>query len=476
MARAFRADPGEPVFRSEIKPHLIDVGRIIDHQPFRLFTARVFALCFVAMLSEGYDLGVAGYAAPGLLRQFGMTRPQIAPVFSAALLGMLVGALAAGIVGDRAGRKKAIVVALGVTCLGSFCSARAATLEGLLLARFVVGLGLGGTLPNVTALLAEYLPVRVRGTFSTYAFMGITAGGILPGLVAGLLHLDGWRALFLVGALIPLACVPLVAAFLPESLKFLALRRADSGEVRRWLTKMDPSLALPSGSSFVLDERRSEGRPFSQIVEGRLALVTPMLWVCFVAIMMVNFFVNSWITVLLRDFGYRHGEAAWASSLYYIGGVTGGLLIGVLLDRLGAATLLVTALLGALVTYLLGLGARSHGIVDAMVFLVGFAVLGGQVGMSSLAGMLYPTAVRSEGVGLAHSIGRIGAICGPLFAGVLMGRDASLRSLFMLPAAAMLLAAISFAVITWRMTGRLPGRRFAHLGGQDRPARPAGTG
>ena len=443
--------------------NVVNVSGIIDDQPIRRITVRVFGICFLAMLSEGYDLGVTGYAAPGILKGFGIVRDQMAPIFSAALFGMLVGALCAGIIGDKFGRKSGIIIASIVVCVGSFVSANAPSLQALFWARFIVGLGLGGILPNVTALMAEFLPKRIRGAFTTYAFMGITAGGILPSLTTGFLREEDWRSLFVIGGIIPLFCVPLLLLFLPESLKFLALHDKHIPKLRHWLHQIAPDLPLAANARFVIDERKLESSFLRTIFAQRLKIITPTLWLCFIAIMMVNFFVNSWLTVLLRDIGYTHGQSALTSSLYYVGGVTGGLVIGFALDRIGSIVLALATACGAVATIMLGAFHGTHGIVDVLVFIVGFSVLGSQVGMSSLAGMLYQTAVRSKGAGLAHSIGRLGAISGPLIAGVLMADHVSLLGLFSVPAIPMTLAAVGFFLITWTWTGRAGGRGFVAL-------------
>jgi AAHS family 4-hydroxybenzoate transporter-like MFS transporter len=169
---------------------IIDVSGVVDYQPIRRVTMQVFALCFLAMLSEGYDLGVVGYAAPGILKGFHITRQQMAPMFSMALFGMLIGSLAAGVIGDRFGRKGGVLTSCAVIALASFACAYAPSIETLFWCRLFVGIGLGGLLPNITAIMAEYLPKKIRGAFTTYAFMGITTGGVIPGLFSGMVKED----------------------------------------------------------------------------------------------------------------------------------------------------------------------------------------------------------------------------------------------------------------------------------------------
>jgi MFS transporter, AAHS family, 4-hydroxybenzoate transporter len=177
----------------------------------------------------------------------------------------------------------------------------------------------------------------------------------------------------------------------------------------------------------------------------------------------VNFFLNSWITLVLTDIGFSAKEAAATTSLYYVGGICGGLLMGLALDYVGPAMLAAYAILGCLITGLLGVPHSTAGVTYLLVGLIGFSVLGAQVGMSAITGLLYPTAMRSKGAGFAHSIGRLGAISGPLLAGFLLAKDSTLFQLFLVPVVPLSLAAAGFLLITKVWTGRLRGRGLAGI-------------
>ena len=439
-----------------------NVSNIVDERPVQALTFLVLGLCFLANVSDGYNLGAVGIAAPGIVKTLGTTRAAIAPIFSAALFGMLVGALSAGYLGDRFGRKRGILITTAIIAIGTIGCAYAQTFNQLLALRFVVGVGLGGVLPNVTALMAEFMPKKVRGTFTTYAFMGITTGGTLPGLVGSQLAPGEWRPLFLVGTLIPLLVLPLVALFLPESLKFLTLHPERHGELRKWLVKLCPDLTVPANARFVLNETHVDFT-FGALFQQGLKWITPTLWLGYIAIMMVNFFLNSWLPLVLTDIGFTAREAAGTTSLYYVGGICGGLIMGVALDRLGPAMLGIYALLGCVVAALIGLPGGSAQMTYLLVGLIGFSVLGAQVGMSAIAGLLYPTAMRSKGAGFAHSIGRLGAISGPLLAGVLIAKNSSFLTLFLVPVVPLSIAALCFFIITRVWTGRWRGRGLAGI-------------
>jgi AAHS family 4-hydroxybenzoate transporter-like MFS transporter len=179
--------------------------------------------------------------------------------------------------------------------------------------------------------------------------------------------------------------------------------------------------------------------------------------------MLVNFFLNSWLPLVLTDIGFSAKQAAGTASLYYVGGICGGLIMGLALDYVGPAMLGLYSIFGCLITALIGIPSGSPIVTYFLVGLVGFSVLGAQVGMSAIAGLLYPTTMRSKGAGFAHSVGRLGAIGGPLLAGFLIAKNTSFLALFLVPVVPLICAALGFFLITRVWTGRLRGRGLADI-------------
>ena len=174
---------------------VIDVTRLVDEQPIGRFGIRLVILSFIVMLTDGHDLLAAAYGAPTLMADWHIGPAQLGPMFSASPLGMVVGSPPLGWVGDRFGRRRTVI--LGALIFGSFtmlCAA-AQSIDQLIVLRFLTGIELGGMLPNITALNAEYAPRRVRVTFVVLMFMGVTAGSTLPGLAIALLPGHGWQTL-----------------------------------------------------------------------------------------------------------------------------------------------------------------------------------------------------------------------------------------------------------------------------------------
>ena len=169
----------------------INISEIVDQRPLRGLSLLVCVLCFLAQISDGYDLGVVGLTAPGVIAEFHITRAQMAPAFSAAILGMLVGAISGGYLDDRYGRKFGMIAAQAIFGLGSLACSQIQSIEQLIGLRFIVGIGLGAMLPNVAAMMVEYTPIKIRATLTTISFMGITAGGALASPVAAHQHPSG---------------------------------------------------------------------------------------------------------------------------------------------------------------------------------------------------------------------------------------------------------------------------------------------
>jgi AAHS family 4-hydroxybenzoate transporter-like MFS transporter len=354
-------------------------------------------------------------------------------VFSAALVGMLVGAPSFGFIGDRFGRKTAVIAASLFYGVFSIACSRATSLGQLEAFRFFVGVGLGGLLPNVTALNVEFSPLRHRATFTVLTFLGLTVGGLAPALISTVLPPAQWRLLFLAGGVAPIVIAPLLIFFLPESIKFMTLKGGQDSKIRRLVQRMLPNKDLPADAIFMVEETRVAGSGAVDLFKGSLRYVTPLLWVAFAAALMVNFFLNSWMPTLLREAGLSAERAALVASMYYFGGIAGGLSIGRVLDRFGRIGLVVFFCLAMPVVAAIGTPHLPQAALMALVFLSGYAVLGSQLGLSASAGMIYPTAIRAKGAGWAHGVGRLGAIAGPTVAAQLLAAHLPVQKLLFVP-------------------------------------------
>jgi AAHS family 4-hydroxybenzoate transporter-like MFS transporter len=316
-------------------------------------------------------------------------------------------------------------------------------------------------------------------------FTGITLGSGTPGAVAGwLVPHFGWKVLFLVGGLVPLVVAVCVWFVLPESVKFLAKRPDRQVDLLKTARRMRPDLQIATDAIFIAPP--PAGTPvhggmahapargigilgLREIFRGSLKYITPLLWICFITTLMANFFLNSWIPLIFENNGLTPKEAAFASAGYHVGGTVGGLLVSLLLNRYGFSAIVALFVLAPIAIFSMGIDGHSHAMTAFITCVAGFAVLGVQFGNNACSGLIYPTEARSNGVGFALGIGRLGAIVGPVIGGVLLAQKMPLNQLFAwasTPMAVGAVAAIGVAALCYV--------RFKGFKLDERPAEPEG--
>jgi AAHS family 4-hydroxybenzoate transporter-like MFS transporter len=445
----------------------IKIEQLIDEQRLGRFNVNLLVWSFLAMFADGYEITAMAFAAPELVRIWGVDPSSLGPVFSASLFGIFFGAPLLGYVGDRYGRKTAIVLGCLICGLSTFAMIFAVNLEQLFALRVVTGIGIGGLMPNTVSLTSELSPKRFRAMLIVLMFTGITLGGGTPSVVAAwLVPQYGWQVLFLIGGVVPLVIAACVFVLLPESIKFLALRPDKRDELVRVTRKLRPDIVISESTVFEFQQLMpGKGIGLRQVFSQGLQWITPLLWFCFGMTLMANYFLNSWMPVLFVEMGLPPGEAALASGLYHVGGTLGGLMISVLIDRFGFVVIALLLLLGGPVVAGIGIESLPYTALLALSLAAGICVLGAQFGNNAAAGLLYPTEIRAKAVGWAFSMGRFGSILGPLVGGMLLARSWPLSDLFLAAAIPLLAAAIAAMIMT-----RICFLRFQGLPLDDKPA------
>lgn len=407
------------------------VGEIIDNAKISSYQVVVLVLCFMTVLVDGFDTAVIGYIAPALRQEWGLAPKQLAPAFGAGLLGLLVGSLVFGPVADAFGRKRVLLVSVLIFGVATLASALSTSIEVLTIMRFVTGIGLGGAMPTCITLSSEYSPSRQRMILVTLSWTGFTAGLALGGLLAGqIIPVFGWRGVLILGGVLPLAMLPLLAWWMPESVRFMASSPKHAARLQQVVERITGRSW--SGVTILDDDRPTQVKsPISHLfIEGR-AVGTLLLWLAFFCSLFVFYLLSSWLPSILKDAGYDIGHAARIGAMVPLGGTVGSLLMALLMNRVGPYRVLAVAYLCAAGV----IAVTGHLIGDiyqiaTAVFLIGFAVAGAQNGLNLVSATIYPTAARVTGVSWAMANGRLGSIVGSMVGAWMIAGAGSPQVLF----------------------------------------------
>ena len=440
---------------------VIDVSQLIDQHKIGRFQVLVALLCALAVLMDGFDVQMIGYVLPAIAKSLQIEPSALTRVAVSGLVGLMLGALGFGILADRIGRKSVIIFCLVFFGLCMLLTPTASSVSGLMIWRFLTGLGLGGAMPNAIALTAEYSPQRSRATVVMTMFFGFSFGAALAGFVTAALVRDfGWPAVFYSGAVLPILFAPVLAAALPESIRVLALRGSEGARISRLLSRIDPRLVLTPATRFIIREEKAEGLPVKHLFRERRALSTALLWIMFFMNLLCLFFLTTWLPTVITGKGLSLAFAASATAMLQVGGCTGTLCFGPLVDRFGAFAVLAVGYVGAAIFIaLIGISGSLEALIVGTAFLAGFCVIGGQNAMNALAATIYPTYIRSTGVGWALGIGRIGTIVGTAVGGALLALKLPVPTIFMIVALPPLVTAFSTFLL-----GRAERRRYERTG------------
>ncbi len=399
----------------------IDVEELLDRAGINGTTVTLVLLAFCIILFDGFDLAALSYAAPHIVTDWAIgSKAALGVAFSASLVGMLVGAPVFGLIADRRGRKMVILLCCLLMGLPTLAVAAVHSLDALLVLRVITGVGLGGAAPCLIALTAEFAPRRHRALVVTVMYTGISLGAALAGVLAAwVVPVAGWHILFVVGGIFPLVFGIASTVWMPESLKFLVTRHPGDARTRRLASRLSGT-AIGLETRFVVRDfaednaRVKPGLIPRELFLGRLAFVTPLLWASKVSILMAYYCVTSWLPTLLGALHLSVDQAATAAISFQIGGALGGLALSGWIDRRGLATVALFFAFGVPGVCLIGYAAPWSAALLAVTFVAGFCVMGVQYGLNAISAMVYPTALRTYGVGWSTAVSRLGAIAGPM--------------------------------------------------------------
>lgn len=400
--------------------------RVLDEVksgPMSRFQVLAVALCVLMNMLDGFDVLAMAFVGPHISSDWHLTGKQLGYLLSAGLFGMAAGSVIVAPAADRVGRRVLILLCLPTIAGGMLLSAFAQDTTQLTILRLITGLGIGGILPSINVITAEYSSDRWRNTAISLEVSGYPIGATVGGIAAAsiLVHY-GWRGVFAFGGLLTALLIPLVMRGLPESIDFLVSRQpADA------LEKLNSVLRRMGRSSITelpvrdLSEQKAGQRPWAAIVSGPLKYRTLALCVTWLMVMFSVYFVLSWTPKLIVAAGMTPHEGLRAGILLNVGGIFGGILFGLLSLKVRTRPLLcVYFMFTAVLFACLGLYVTSPLYSSLLCVIGGVGAFGCMVGMYAITPVLYPAECRNTAMGWALGVGRLGAVIAPIAAGTLI--------------------------------------------------------
>ncbi|MEK6293018.1 MAG: aromatic acid/H+ symport family MFS transporter [Paraburkholderia tropica] len=423
----------------------VDIKGFIDGRRMSGWQWLVLALCFLIVTLDGLDTAVMGFVAPVVMKEWGISRAAFGPVMSAAMVGLAIGALVAGPFADRIGRKKVLIGSVGCFGLFSLLCAFAHTPTELVALRFLTGLGLGAAMPNSTTLLSEYVPSKSRSLLLTIMFTGFNFGSGGGGFIAAaLMPHFGWRGVFVFGGVLPILFVPVLMLLLPESARFLLVRRFSAERIAATLSRVCGH-RFAQGTRFTSPEPAVIAKaPVRMLFSDGYAMSTLMLWVTYFMGLLIIYLLTGWLPTLIKDAGLPVERAAAITGMFQLGGTVGAIVVGFAMDRMDHNVVIGAAyLLGGVFIFALGMGSLQSSMLTLLVTCAGFFMSGAQTGLNALAPSCYPTRARATGVSWMLGFGRLGGILGSFVGGVLLSLGFSFAAVFSVLAVPALIAAVA---------------------------------
>jgi AAHS family 4-hydroxybenzoate transporter-like MFS transporter len=431
------------------KRDVLNITQAIDFGPVTPFQIGAIILCSLVAFLDGLDSQSIAVAAPLIADKLSLAKTALGPIFSAALLGAMIGALTFGPLGDRFGRKRCLIAAAIIFGVGTLLTARADSYNELLVVRFVSGIGLGGATPCFIALASEYAPQRRRAMIASLIWSAFPLGGTVGGFLnAYILANFGWPVVFLVGGVLPLVVAGALMIWLPESIRFLLAENRDPDKARAIAQRIVPSIAPTA--QIVAGEEHIAGATLKHLFSDGRAVGTLLLWVPFITAFATLAITVLWTPALLRANGMAPSQAAIVLGFHGVGALIGMGSAGRLMEAFGTiATLVPALLLGAVATAAIGFAATSLVSMSIVLALIGVFVGMGASGAIALAALNYPTALRSTGVGWAMGLGRGGQVIAPLIISMMLGLGWETTQIFLATALAPFVAAVFILAFTF---------------------------
>jgi len=424
----------------------VNTAEVISASKFNRFHLGLAIWGFFIILFDGYDLAVYGTVVPVLIQEWNLTTVEAGAMGSYGLFGMMFGAIFFGILADRIGRKAVILITLIFFSLFTFLCGFTESPTMFSTYRFLAGLGLGGIMPNVIALVTDYAPKSTNIKLVSIMLTSYSVGGILAPLFGiFLMSHFGWESIFWFAGL-PLLAIPILLKQLPDGANHL-IKRGKKEQLIKILTKVNPKFTYKQEDEFIEIKNAQSKVPVIDLFQEKRALSTVMFWIAFFACLLMVYGLNTWLPNLMINAGYALNSSLAFLIVLQSGAIIGTLFISQLCEKYGSKKILMpTYVSGAIALTLLGFGGHTLFIM-LLVAIAGFATIGAQYIINAYVSQYYPAQMRSTALGVASGVGRTGGILGPIFGGFLLSLSLPIHLNFMAFAIPGMIAAIAITLV-----------------------------
>jgi AAHS family 4-hydroxybenzoate transporter-like MFS transporter len=410
----------------------LSIDEFIDLQPVSRFQRMVFFLCFLVATLDGFDAACISFVGPAIRAHWQVSAVALSPVFGAGLLGTMAGSVLLGPVADRLGRKTVLVSSVLLFGVASLASAFSPDIHFLAAMRFITGIGLGGAMPNSITLTSEYCPGGKRSSYVTLMFCGFTIGASAGGLLtAEIVDSIGWQGVFIAGGVLPLALVPCLMVYLPESIRFLLLQ--DRGRTSVRTAGIASRIAAPgTGVPWLRAAESTSRSPVRALFTKGILFGTMLIWTIFFSSLLIIYLLTSWMPVLLASANIPLRAAALISMMHQVGAALGSIWLGRQMDRFDPQRVLAWSYLSAIpMIAMCAFAGPNRYLIVLSLFALGFLVSGANIGAYALVSSYYATENRSTGVSWANAVGRVGAALGSMAGGWMMAAGLKLQGIML---------------------------------------------
>ena len=415
----------------------------LEALPVGSFHYKLLFITGLGWLFDAMDTGLIAFVLPVLGKEWGLGASQMGAIGSIGLVGMALGAVVAGSIADKFGRKTVFSATVILYSVATGLCALSWSYESLLLFRFFVGFGLGGELPVAATLMSEFAPTNLRGRFIVLleSFWGV--GWICAACIAYMfIPVYGWHYAFIIGAL-PAVYVFFIRLHMPESVRYL-LSKGRVEEANKIVSDLEAKLGVKyKGDLKAEPEKPAVKASLKDLWSSKYLARTIMLWIVWFGIVYSYYGIFTWLPAIVYKQGFAFVKTFEYVLLMTFAQLPGYFCAAWLVDKWGRKiTLSFFLLMSGVASYFFGQSASAETII-AWGCVMSFFNLGAWGVIYTYTPELYPTAIRAMGSGWAACIGRLGGMAAPLAVGFMIEAGSDMHTVFYMFAAVFVIIAVT---------------------------------